>query len=85
MAGGSLWVPGTGTVGMDELCPTLLWLPFAAWSKSVPVLSQEKRRENKIEAPGEMLSPARTGGAEPPSAAAPDTGAAHPPSAVSAQ
>lgn len=43
--------------GMDELCPTLLCLSFAAWSKSLSLLLQEKWRENKIEAPGEMLSP----------------------------
>lgn len=42
---------------MDELCPTLLCLSFAAWSKSLSLLLQEKWRENKIEALGEMLSP----------------------------
>lgn len=43
-------------VGMDELCFTLLCLSFAAWSKSLSLLLQEKWRENKVEAPGEMLS-----------------------------
>lgn len=43
-------------VGMDEPCPTLLCLSFAACSKPLSLLLQEKWRENKIEAPGEMLS-----------------------------
>lgn len=71
-------------IGVGELCPTLLCLSFAAWSKSLSLLLQEKWRENKIEAPGEMLSPPWTEQQEL-SRPWPRTGAARPPSAVSAQ
>lgn len=52
----------------------MLCLSYTALSKFVLLLLQEKWRENKIEAPGEMLNPRchRGATAEPPWAAAAD-------------
>lgn len=66
--------PGYTRVRQMVLFRRMRSLSHAALSKFVLLLLQEKWRENKIEAPGEMLSPHchRAATDEPPSAMATD-------------